>query len=112
MTLTRAQITRLQKYANGQPASDAILIWFFVWIFISCCLFWVLAARAFPEYDGAQGVSLAWVGALLTVGGLIAACLCWAVYNYLLDRKQEAIAELRIVISDLESNKSTIGKVD
>jgi len=102
MRYTRPQIERLQYFARSRPASDATLIWFFVWIFSSCGLLWLFAAPAFPVHDGAQGVSLSWVGALIAAGGLVAAGLCYLLYKYLLARKQTAIHELKVLISEQE----------
>ena len=102
MRYTRAQISRLQYFASSRPASDAALIWIFVWIFISCGILWFFAALAFPVYDGAQGVSLSWVGALLATGGLVAAGLCYLLYKYLLAKKKTAINELKVLISEHE----------
>ena len=103
MPLTRLQIKRLQKLADMQPASDAVLFWFFVWVFITCGLLWLFAERAFPVYDGAPGVALSWVGALITAGGLIAAGLCYILYKYLMVRKHAAIDELKGLLADHRS---------
>lgn len=103
MTLTKLQITRLRKIADMQPATDAVLLWFFVWVVIACGLMWLFAERAFPVYDGAQGVALSWVGMLITTGGLIAAGLCYFLYKFLLYRKEAAIQELKALITDNRS---------
>jgi len=100
MPLNRLQITRLQKFAEVQPVADAVLFWFFVWIFITCGLLWFFAEQAFPVYDGAQGVTLSWVGALIAAGGVIAALLCYILYKYLMVRKQAAVNELKELFSD------------
>jgi len=101
MSLSRAQIARLQKAASAQPATDAAVFWFLIWCFVNCGLLWVFSDLAFPQYDGVQGVSLGWVGALLTGGGLIAVCLCYIIYRFLLIRRQAAIDELKVFLSDL-----------
>jgi len=103
MTVTKARVRQLQKHANVQPAPDAALYWFLVWILVSCVLMWLFADRAFPAYDGMQGVALSWVGALISAGGLIAAVLCYLLYGYLSRRKQAAIDELKALASDLKN---------
>lgn len=104
--LTRAHIDWLQRRAALEPASEAMLLWTFVWGFVTCGLMWVFSARAFPEYDGAQGVSLPWVGGLLTIAGFIAAGLCYLLYEYRKRCKEAAIAELKEVIAEHSSRLS------
>lgn len=108
MSRVEEPITRLQKLAKSQPAADAVLIWFFVWVFAGCGLLWLIAARAFPTYNGAQGVSLLWVGILLSVGGVIAACLCYPHYKFLLGRKQAAINELNNLPSEHRTKEGSV----
>jgi len=103
MSLSKEQVTHLQKYASLQPASDAALLWFFVWVIVTCGLFWLFSGQAFPKYGDAQGVSLSWVGALITAGGLIATGPCYMLYKYLLVRKKAAVQELRVFISERTS---------
>ena len=94
MTISKQQAVRLQQLAQSQPAAEAILFFFFVWLFVGCTLLWVFSGRAFPLFDGAQGASLPWIGILLSVGGLIAAALCFLLYLLFVGRKRAAIEEL------------------
>jgi len=89
------EVGTLQKQANAQPASYVAPFWFIIWIIISCMLLWLFSAQAFPEYGQAQGVSLLWVGALITAGGVIAAACCYKRYKTLLDCKRSAINKLK-----------------
>jgi len=95
MTLTSVEISRLRTQANYQPSSDVAPFWFFIWVCITFGLLWIFAAQAFPKYDSGQGVSLLWVGALIAVGGLIAAIFCYLHYRLLSGRKKAAINELK-----------------
>lgn len=106
VTLTRAHIERLQKRSSVEPASEAALLWTFVWGFVACGLLWLFAAWAFPEFDGEQGISLPWVGGLLIIGGFIAAGLCYLLYRYRRRGKEAAIAELKELVADYRSKQA------
>lgn len=75
-------------------ASEAILAWFFAWVFVSCGLFWLFADRVFPKYGGAQSVSLDWVGISLLSAAFIAAGLGFLFYKHSLSRKRSDNDEL------------------
>ena len=98
--LTRAQLNRLKKHATLEPASEAGLLWTLVWAFVSIALFRIFAEQTFPQYGDAQCVSLPWVGALLLMGGLIAAALCYLLYRYRSYCKRIAIARLRQLVRE------------
>ena len=100
--VNRERLSRLKKRADLEPASEAALLWTFVWGFATCALLWLFAAQAFPLFDGVQGVSLPWVGALMVAGGVIAAGLCYLLYRYRRYIKNEAIAELKAFIAQYE----------
>jgi len=95
MTRTQAEISSLLKQANAQPASELTPHWFFIWIVVSIGLLWIFSSQAFPVHDGAQGVSLEWVGALIVMGGLIATGFCYIQYRIKVARKKAAMDELK-----------------
>lgn len=101
--VNRERLSLLKKRADSEPASEATLLWTIAWGFVTCVLLWLFAAQAFPLYDGAQGVSLQWVGILLVAGGVIAGGLCYLLYRFRRYIKNQAIAELRVVIEQHES---------
>jgi len=104
--LTRARIALLKRRAAIEPASEAALLWTMVWGFVSIGLFWFLSEQTFPQYDGEQGVSLGWVGALLTAGAILAAGLCYLLYRYRLRCKRRAIAELEKIVAAYQSTSN------
>lgn len=114
MTRTQAEISSLQKQANAQPASELTPHWFFIWIVVSIVLLWIFSSQAFPEHDGAQGVSLEWVGALIVMGGLIATGFCYFQYRIIVARKNAAMDELKDLsqISDQHLLEHTTSKIN
>lgn len=103
MPLTPARITALQKRAAVQPGVEAGLSWTFVWGLVTCGLFWLFQNQAFPIINNAQGVSLPWVGGIITTGGLIALGLCYMLYKTRLRMKRAAKAQLLALIAEHHS---------
>ncbi len=100
MTLTRDQINLLKRRAASQPAAEAALSWTMVWGLVTCGLLWLFRAQAFPRLNDAPGMSLAWVGSLIVLGGFIAAALCYALYKRRMRAKLTATAHLKALIAD------------
>lgn len=77
-----------------------------VWGVVTCLLLWAFAGQAFPKVNGAQGMSLQWVGALIAAAGLIAAGLCFMLFKIRLARKCAAISDLKALIAAQQSKES------